>query len=177
MQLRSFGLLLIAMSASFSVAGKGQPTWGDTFATVRSEQSGYAAVGSPLHSWMSRQVSTGHVADFVTFEFNYGGDTTWSSGAPVAAILSDTTVRKDDLVPEGDPPSGGGRLGSTQQTKSECGYVVVGGSPTPADITYSWSYQYTRDSNGDGKKDSDPAWVLVGASYVFLDMEQVNQCG
>jgi hypothetical protein len=177
MQIRSLAILLLALSASFPAVAKDHPFDPDTSAASRSIQRGTAVIGSPMHDWLRTQVPDGQVADVVSFAFEVDADLADRQGASlVDAILADEAMQKTVDYPEGVPPPGGGRINSVQTTKTECGALTIGGENIVADITYTWRYQYTRDRNNDGIKDSDPKWVCIGSSWVALDSQQISDC-
>lgn len=72
-------------------------------------------------------------------------------------------------------PVGPSILGETTTTTS-CGMVSSGGGFQWADIEYKYEYRYTRDSNGDGRNDSDLKWVLVGASWEYWQPNTSQIC-
>lgn len=82
------------------------------------------------------------------------------------------TSRQETYVHVGipSPPIDPAGVGSTN-TSNLCGHrVSVGTESGFANVVIVWRMQYTRDSNGDGVKDSDPEWVIESITITDIEL-------
>lgn len=80
-------------------------------------------------------------------------------------------------IPEDpNPPTGPSRPGERTSTSQSCATARIGFTHGVADVTYHYVYQNTVDSNGDGKKDSEPAWVLDRTEVRWLQTNVAALC-
>lgn len=81
-----------------------------------------------------------------------------------------SSMQKDYQFTPPPPPESGGAIGSTN-TGTYCGQAITSGSQSGyATITITYRMEYTRDSNGDGTKDSDPEWVVDSVSLSDIEL-------
>ncbi len=79
----------------------------------------------------------------------------------------------DPIIPSGNPP-----MGTKQTTSDSC--VMRRHGPGIGDVSYGsatwhWEYGYRVDSDGDGKKDSDPGWYLTKEEFSVYQETQAGQ--
>lgn len=133
--------------------------------TVKAGDAGY--------EWARQAAGRNAIAEEVMLEVRYPIALTEANPAfrgndPITALTT-SAVSKSMIVPEGPPPYGNGSaLGNLVTTISNCGSVTVGTTQFNADISYTWRWENTVDSDGDGSKDSEPGWVLKSSTVTFL---------
>lgn len=137
---------------------------------------GTARRGERAYLTMFRHWPRTAVADRVFFSATY--PTSAEMPAHRKAAVGDThgTMSAGFQIPA-DPnhPVGPSIIGRKMVTDS-CGMVTSGGAFEWATIEYHYEYRFTRDANRDGKMDSDPRWVLVGATWTYFNPESAQIC-
>jgi hypothetical protein len=132
--------------------------------------------GDPGYAWVKTLAGRHVLATQVTLSVEYPAQEIGLAGA---AQLQEAILHEQDhaaarnktgyAVPDGPTPDGPGRtIGQSADTKTFCASVRIGTTVQMGDVEYEWEWQYTTDSNGDGKKDSNPDWVCVGIKVKFL---------
>jgi len=84
----------------------------------------------------------------------------------------------------GDPTTPGlpgGYIGDSSSRIDTCYPINDGATEGTATVRWTFSYEYTRDSNGDGTNDSDPGWVVDTSSFSTFewrtDGAPIGECG
>ena len=171
-------LCLIGVLATYSVAASAI----DVTAGIDQETTEYSAVergfaepGSALHEWMKSQAQG--VSDEIGFRYEIESQSLFDSKRSLVEALTVPSTRSKTIELDGDPgPPAGTPNGipSTATTNDSCAGLGIDGNPATGNATFTWTYQNTRDSNGDGKKDSDPKWVLTGFSVTNIELLSAN---
>lgn len=78
------------------------------------------------------------------------------------------------FFPAMPPMNPGTTIGDTTKVINQCTEIDTSG--TLAEVEYDWKWQYTKDTNNDGKNDSDPGWVLVAVGITLLNNEAAALC-
>jgi len=124
---------------------------------------GVALPGSKLHTYFMK--ASRHARPDVAISFTFSGDSL--DALQLKSVLEKTgqSNAKFDFATPDPNPDPGFFIGDLAEWTDYCWAINDG--PTPGSATFRWTfeYQYTRDTNGDGVKDSDPAWVLVDVEY------------
>jgi hypothetical protein len=135
----------------------------------------------PLHRWLQQSHGALVVADEVTIEVRYFPNSGKSARAasPLQALLReiDSGRAKTNYFPLPDPPNGPAPIGAKDKTKIHCDTSRFGQSISMNGVTtFDWEYGYTVDSNGDGKKDSEPGWYITGVSFSPYSLQDATIC-
>jgi hypothetical protein len=128
-------------------------------------ETGFAVPGSPLHRWMKTQARG--VSDTVGFQYSIHASSSAVAPLSFLAEVSKAPSNTKGITLDADPgpPSGTPNgIPSSATTNDSCALMRVGNSPATGNVTFTWSYQYTRASTSGGPKDSDPQWVLTAFS-------------
>ena len=138
--------------------------------------------GDELYDAMRLLLSSAQIAEQLVLEVRYPSGLDWRSEAiraPRSAIddwaarsaRSHKSAKSFDLpVPE--PPSTRPPLGTRYVETTSCADVRTSSSSSfAADVTYTFEYRFTRDTDGDKKPDADPQWVLVDVKMTPLFSE------
>lgn len=140
------------------------------------------APGDAYYDRMLQQHPSPRLADQLLVEVVYPSGLDWSIEATRAVRSSMdhllagqgdalSTAKSYDL-PNPEPPDTTPPIGTRHSITVSCAQVRTSASSSySADITYTWEYRYTRDTNGDNKPDADPEWVLVGVTVTPLFTE------
>ncbi len=138
-------------------------------------ERGFAQPGSALHEWMKSRARG--VSDDIGFRYEIESQTPLESpGTLIESLTAPSTRSKNmDLNDSPGPPiESPNGIGSAASTSDSCGRLTIDGQPATGNVTFSWSFQNTRDSNGDRKKDFDPKWVLTGFSATKIELLTAN---
>lgn len=144
----------------------------------QSFQQGTAAPGSNIHNWLKYRfgsVSEYHSVNYMIINSINPSNTNfvdieqfatdWIDSKRLQA--NDINRNKAELISIDDPvvpQQPGGKIGDTSNRTASCVNV---GSFRQGTVTYNWEWKYTKDTNGDNKPDSDPAWVLTDIEVEF----------
>lgn len=144
---------------------------GDRGDMTRYTEAGVATPGSEVHAWISAHSSAARSDTPIAYRFTFGKGTShrvmeavhrYDGSAPQKSFIT-----FDPPPPPGYDPPVPGATGAT----SACGYPINFGSQQgTASMEFTWEYRNTRDSDGDGQKDSDPQWVLVEFSATHIEL-------
>lgn len=98
------------------------------------------------------------------------------AAAHASAKKSGASVQSITIPEDPNPPTGPSRPGERTSTSQSCAPARIGFANGVVDVTYHYVYQNTVDSNGDGKKDSEPAWVLDRTEVRWLQASVAELC-
>lgn len=135
--------------------------------------------GSPGYAWVSLHAGNVRMADSMDLTVNYRLDEMRERDINMEQAILDVGAghSKSIILPDGPEPHGPGNvIGRTDSTRLNCTQAVVNHTPLPADIEYHWEWRNTVDSNGDGKFDSNPQWVLTGIRVTCLPLHDATMC-
>lgn len=132
---------------------------------------GVAHPGTPIFKWFQERTLGVRDGFPFSYEFSSSGNHATRLERAVSSQGSKTS-RQETYVHVGipSPPIDPARVGSTN-TSNLCGHrVSVGTESGFANVLIVWRMQYTRDSNGDGVKDSDPEWVIESIAIADIEL-------
>jgi len=141
--------------------------------------------GDPGYDWVSALAGNLVMAESIAFSVSYPARESWvQSLRPEEAILINGAFENPAGASKGigdgfsNPrePDGTGRPGSVEINHMYCTTVNVGTLPRAADVEYVWEWQFREDTNGDGKNDADPGWVLTDVKVHFLPEIDAAAC-
>lgn len=135
--------------------------------------------GSWLYESLKQALPSGGLAAVVRVQVAYPAELDWSNDSALhmnrqlnAWLARDdafSAVAKDGSLevpnaPETTPP-----IGTRHPIVVSCANIKTSTSSSfSADITYTFEYRFTRDTNGDNKPDADPQWVIVDVKITPL---------
>ena len=168
----AFSLMSVLAIHSAMAKGRGAVDLSGHEISFRSE--GLAEPGTPIHAWIKLHASNVQDDVPVVYAFSFRNADASSAMAVMNDIHSYKSTQAKNI--EFDPPPPPGFTPPTVGSKSEtsvCSYPVKFNSDFGyADMEFKWEYRYTKDTDNDGKNDSDPKWVLTSfsASNIALDV-------
>ena len=104
-----------------------------------------------------------------------------ASGGSSLAMASEAEpeTRKPTEIDYGNPtpPSHQStKVGDTSTTKFSCYDIVIGGERARTTSTFDWAYRFQKDSDGDGSKDAEPAWVITSMGFANINRDLNAAC-
>lgn len=154
-------------------------------------QQGVAEPGSDIHAWLGMRF--GRTSKYHAINYKITNPTT--PGNPGFSDIGATATQwvNQQYKPDkskvsnrlesfdfgfndsGPPDIPGGKIGKTAILSSAC--QTVGPGFQQGEIKYTWEYQFTKDTNDDGKADSDPEWVITDVEIEFYTpFADVSDC-
>lgn len=167
-----FACVVAAIITSGSVQAKDFSAAAEGQAETKYSEKGVALPGSKIHNWFMANVPYAAANIPIAYEFSGKGDAAvvFAEGAERGSLK--LGVRSGVYFPTPAPPPEEGKIGGTNEMHMPC-WPVSNGTGMEAsghgDATFNWEYQYREDSDGDGKNDSNPGWVLVSSSVTNIE--------
>ena len=140
--------------------------------------------GDALHLAKEKMLPGVALSSSFTSKIQYPENWDWAAkgsimDAGIRFMLDADQVQQQKSVtyPDPTPPDGTPPIGTNVSTTAACFPRRSG--PGGLDVTYGnmtwqWTYGYRVDSNGDGKKDSDPGWYLTTETFTPYQETQQN---
>jgi len=138
------------------------------------------ARGSVLHGLFGKSLKADQRAETMAVDVRYPAE--WSrqrdSVSPLDSLARIGANRQfkstiiDDLPPPDDPAP----IGTRHQSVGHCQTVMHNRDAMLASVTYTYEYRNRDDTNGDGKADANPGWVLVSTSINYYNEAEQTPC-
>jgi len=173
--------LTVATLATASTTEAGHPAPASETASLERIGFGHFSTivkeGAPAYEWVRSLARNSVIAREIALIVHYPVDLpAFGGGSPQDSILNFGGGTKDLGVPDGPEPLTPGRIGQSISTDLTCVPIRNGTSQSTGDVRYNWEWRNRTDSNGDGKLDSNPGWVLVSVTVTFLAVEEAVLC-
>ena len=104
-----------------------------------------------------------------------------ASGGSSLAMASEAEpeTRKQAEIDYGNPPPPqreNAKVGDIGKSQLSCYEIVISGERARADTTFDWAYRFQKDSDGDGSKDAEPAWVITSMGFANINRDLNAAC-